>query len=292
MWISDGWSDYELIDASDGERLERWGEYILVRPDPQVIWKTEKTDPRWRSADAVYRRSGGGGSWLKKDVPESWTVGYGDLTLRVKPMGFKHTGIFPEQAANWEFASSAIKKAKKDRSEVSVLNLFGYTGCATVACAAAGASVCHVDAAKGMVAQAKENMELSGLADAPCRYIVDDCVKFVRREIRRGRKYDAVIMDPPSYGRGPGGEVWKLEECADELISLVCSVLSDDPVFFLINSYTTGLSPSSMGYMLSTSLGKERVSRGTLTTGELGLPVSSSGLPLPCGGSARWQKNL
>ncbi|MBR3416899.1 MAG: class I SAM-dependent methyltransferase, partial [Clostridia bacterium] len=188
MWISDGWSDYELIDASDGERLERWGEYILVRPDPQVIWKTEKTDPRWRSADAVYRRSGGGGSWLKKDVPESWTVGYGDLTLRVKPMGFKHTGIFPEQAANWEFASSAIKKAKKDRSEVSVLNLFGYTGCATVACAAAGASVCHVDAAKGMVAQAKENMELSGLADAPCRYIVDDCVKFVRREIRRGRK--------------------------------------------------------------------------------------------------------
>ncbi|MBQ6677350.1 MAG: class I SAM-dependent methyltransferase [Clostridia bacterium] len=292
MWISDGWSDYELIDASDGERLERWGEYILVRPDPQIIWKTEKTDPRWRSADAVYRRSGGGGSWLKKDVPESWTVGYGGLTLRVKPMGFKHTGIFPEQAANWEFASSAIKKAKKDRSEVSVLNLFGYTGCATVACAAAGASVCHVDAAKGMVAQAKENMELSGLADAPCRYIVDDCVKFVRREIRRGRKYDAVIMDPPSYGRGPGGEVWKLEECADELISLVCSVLSDDPVFFLINSYTTGLSPSSMGYMLSTSLGKERVSRGTLTTGELGLPVSSSGLPLPCGGSARWQKNL
>ncbi len=292
MWISDGWSDYELIDASDGERLERWGEYILVRPDPQIIWKTAKTDPRWRSADAVYRRSGGGGSWLKKDVPESWTVGYGGLTLRVKPMGFKHTGIFPEQAANWEFASSAIKKAKKDRSEVSVLNLFGYTGCATVACAAAGASVCHVDAAKGMVAQAKENMELSGLADAPCRYIVDDCVKFVRREIRRGRKYDAVIMDPPSYGRGPGGEVWKLEECADELISLVCSVLSDDPVFFLINSYTTGLSPSSMGYMLSTSLGKERVSRGTLTTGELGLPVSSSGLPLPCGGSARWQKNL
>ena len=292
MWISDGWSDYELIDASDGERLERWGEYILVRPDPQIIWKTEKTDPRWRSADAVYRRSGGGGSWLKKDVPESWTVGYGGLTLRVKPMGFKHTGIFPEQAANWEFASSAIKKAKKDRSEVSVLNLFGYTGCATVACAAAGASVCHVDAAKGMVAQAKENMELSGLADAPCRYIVDDCVKFVLREIRRGRKYDAVIMDPPSYGRGPGGEVWKLEECADELISLVCSVLSDDPVFFLINSYTTGLSPSSMGYMLSTSLGKERVSRGTLTTGELGLPVSSSGLPLPCGGSARWQKNL
>ncbi len=292
MWISDGWSDYELIDASDGERLERWGDYILVRPDPQIIWKTEKTDPRWRSADAVYRRSGGGGSWLKKDVPESWTVGYGGLTLRVKPMGFKHTGIFPEQAANWEFASSAIKKAKKDRSEVSVLNLFGYTGCATVACAAAGASVCHVDAAKGMVAQAKENMELSGLADAPCRYIVDDCVKFVRREIRRGRKYDAVIMDPPSYGRGPGGEVWKLEECADELISLVCSVLSDDPVFFLINSYTTGLSPSSMGYMLSTSLGKERVSRGTLTTGELGLPVSSSGLPLPCGGSARWQKNL
>ncbi|MBQ6261964.1 MAG: class I SAM-dependent methyltransferase [Clostridia bacterium] len=292
MWISDGWSDYELIDASDGERLERWGEYILVRPDPQIIWKTEKNDPRWKSADAVYARSGGGGSWLKKDVPENWTVRYGELTFRVKPMGFKHTGIFPEQASNWEFASSMIKKAKKMRKDVSVLNLFGYTGCATVACAAAGASVCHVDAAKGMVAQAKENMELSGLADAPCRYIVDDCIKFVRREIRRERKYDAVIMDPPSYGRGPGGEVWKLEECADELISLVCSVLSDDPLFFLINSYTTGLSPSSMGYMLSTSLGRGRVASGKLTTGELGLPVTSSGLPLPCGGSVRWQKDL
>ncbi len=292
MWISDGWSDYELIDASDGERLERWGDYVLIRPDPQIIWKTDRIDPRWRSADAVYKRSGGGGSWKKKEVPESWTVGYGDLIFRVKPMGFKHTGIFPEQATNWEFASSLIKKAKKTKPEIRVLNLFGYTGCATVVCAAAGASVCHVDAAKGMVAQAKENMELSGLADAPCRYIVDDCVKFVRREIRRGRKYDAVIMDPPSYGRGPGGEVWKLEECADELISLVCSVLSDDPLFFLINSYTTGLSPSSMGYMLSVSLGKERTARGTLTTGELGLPVSATGLPLPCGGSARWQKNI
>ena len=292
MWISDGWSDYELIDASDGERLERWGKYILVRPDPQIIWKTEKTDPRWRSADAVYKRSGGGGSWAKKDVPDNWAVRYKDLTFRVKPMGFKHTGIFPEQAANWDFASSLIKKAKKTREEISVLNLFGYTGCATVACTEAGASVCHVDAAKGMVAQAKENMELSGLFDAPCRYIVDDCVKFVRREIRRGRKYDAVIMDPPSYGRGPGGEVWKLEECADELIALVCSVLSDDPLFILINSYTTGLSPSSMGYMLMTSLGYDLASRGTLTTGELGLPVTSSGLPLPCGASARWQKNF
>ncbi len=292
MWISDGWSDYELIDASDGERLERWGEYILVRPDPQIIWKTEKTDPRWRCADAVYKRSGGGGSWRKKDVPDNWTVGYGDLSFRVRPMGFKHTGIFPEQASNWEFAADMIRKAKKVNEVVTVLNLFGYTGCATVACAAAGASVCHVDAAKGMVALAKENMALSGLAEAPCRYIVDDCVKFVRREIRRGKKYDAVIMDPPSYGRGPGGEVWKLEECAGELISLVCSVLSDDPLFFLINSYTTGLSPSSMGYMLSVSLGKERVERGTLFSDELGLPVTSSGLPLPCGGSARWQKNL
>ena len=292
MWISDGWKDYELIDVSGSERLERWGDSILIRPDPQVIWKTEKTDPRWRKADAVYKRSGGGGAWSKKDVPDSWIIRYGTWTFRVKPMGFKHTGIFPEQASNWEFAYSMIKKAKKKKENVSVLNLFGYTGCATVVCASAGASVCHVDAARGMVAQAKDNMQLSGLSDAPCRYIVDDCMKFVKREIRRGKKYDAVIMDPPSYGRGPGGEVWKLEDCAYDLISLVSSVLSDDPLFFLINSYSTGLSPSSMGYMMATSLGKERAGRGVLSTGELGLPVTSTGLSLPCGGSARWASNI
>ncbi len=294
MWISDNWKDYELIDASRGERLERWGEFVLVRPDPQIIWDAERTDPRWRSADAVYKRSGGGGSWIKKNVPESWEIKYKDASFLVKPMGFKHTGIFPEQAANWDFARDIItaSKAARPDGEVSVLNLFGYTGCASVACALAGASVCHVDASRGMVAAAKENMALSGLSDAPCRYIVDDCVKFVRRELRRGKKYDAVIMDPPSYGRGPGGEVWKLEDCAFELISLVAGVLKDEPLFFLINSYTTGLSPSSMGYMLMTALGKGKASLGVLETGELGLPVASSGLPLPCGGSARWYRRF
>ncbi len=289
MWISDKWTDYELIDASGGERLERWGDYVLIRPDPQIIWSGDREDPRWKRAHGVYRRSGGGGSWKVADFPESWTVRYGGMTLTVRPMGFKHTGIFPEQATNWDYASRMIRSAleRDPGREVRVLNLFAYTGCATVACAKAGASVCHVDASKGMVGAAKVNMERSGLSDAPCRYIVDDCMKFVRREIRRGKKYDAVIMDPPSYGRGPGGEVWKLEDCADELITLVRGVLSDDPVFFLINSYTTGLSPASMGYMLMRSLGGT-AERGVLETDETGLPVTDSGLILPCGASARW----
>lgn len=287
MWISDRWTDYELIDASAGERLERWGDVILIRPDPQIIWNTPKTDPRWKKADGVYRRRGGGGSWIVSDMPESWRISYGDYRFQIKPMGFKHTGIFPEQATNWDWASGLIKRAKEAGENPSVLNLFAYTGGATVACAAAGASLCHVDASKGMVAAARENMQMSGLSDAPCRYIVDDCKKFVEREIRRGRRYDGVIMDPPSYGRGPGGEVWKLEECAHELISLVAEVLSDRPLFFLINSYTTGLSPATMGYMLMSSLGK-RAASGCLETGEIGLPVSSSSLVLPSGASARW----
>ena len=293
MWICDKWNDYELLDASGGERLERWGDYILIRPDPQIIWKTERRLPEWRRADGVYKRRGGGGAWTVADMPDMWTINYGKYKFQIKPMGFKHTGIFPEQAANWDWASDIIRRAvEKDSSRYeggrpSVLNLFAYTGGATVACAEAGAAVCHVDASKGMVAAAKENMKLSGLEDAPCRYIVDDCKKFVEREIRRGRKYDAVIMDPPSYGRGPNGEVWKLEECASELISLVAQVLKDEPLFFLINSYTTGLSPATMGYMLMNSLGT-RADTGKLETGETGIPVKSSGLVLPSGASARW----
>ena len=290
MWVSDKWKDYELIDASDGERLERWGKYILIRPDPQIIWKSERRHPLWKKAHGVYRRSGGGGSWIVNKMPEQWTVGYNDCRFKIKPMGFKHTGLFPEQAANWDFVSEVISRAraKQPSREISVLNLFAYTGGATVACAKAGAAVCHVDASKGMVAAAKENMKLSGLENAYCRYIVDDCIKFVEREIRRKRKYDAVIMDPPSYGRGPGGEIWKLEECADMLISLVVKLLSDKSLFVLINSYTTGLSPATMGYMLMDALGKEKASAGRLETSETGLPVSETGLVLPCGASARW----
>ncbi len=287
MWTCDRWKDYELIDASDGERLERWGDIILIRPDPQIIWKTPKRDPRWKKANGVYRRRGGGGAWVVSDMPESWKINYDDYTFRIKPMGFKHTGIFPEQAVNWDWASAVIRRAVSAGECPSVLNLFAYTGGATVACAAAGASLCHVDASRGMVAAARENMQLSGLSDAPCRYIVDDCRKFVERELRRGRRYDGVIMDPPSFGRGPNGEVWKLEECAYELISLVAEVLTDAPLFFLINSYTTGLSPATMGYMLMSALG-ERGRHGELETGETGIPVSASSLVLPSGASARW----
>lgn len=287
MWIADKWEDYALIDAEGGERLERWGKYILIRPDPQIIWSGERRDPLWRHADGVYKRRGGGGSWVVSNMPESWTVGYGGYRFQIRPMGFKHTGIFPEQSSNWEWVSDIIRRASEAGRSPSVLNLFAYTGGATVACAGAGASVCHVDASKGMVTAARENMRLSGLESAPCRYIVDDCKKFVERELRRGRKYDAVIMDPPSYGRGPNGEVWKLEECADELISLAAEVLSDKPIFFLINSYTTGLSPATMGYMLMRALGS-RGQLGTLETGETGIPVRDSGLVLPSGASARW----
>ncbi|MBO5416465.1 MAG: class I SAM-dependent methyltransferase [Clostridia bacterium] len=284
MWCSENWKDYELLDASDGERLERWGKYILVRPDPQVIWKDAAKHPAWRRADAIYRRSSnGGGGWNKNSLPPQWNIKYGELSFVLKPMGFKHTGLFPEQAANWDWFSELIRKSGR---KIKVLNLFAYTGGATVAAASAGASVVHVDAAKGMVAQAKENAALSGLADAPIRYIVDDCKKFVEREIRRGNRYDAVIMDPPSYGRGPSGEVWKIEDSADSLITLAAQLLSDDPLFFLINSYTTGLSPMTMKYILDLRV----TSRfgGRTQTDELGLKISATGGYLPCGASARW----
>ena len=285
MYFSENWKEYELLDASDGERLERWGKYILVRPDPQIIWKNTREHPLWKKADGIYRRSsGGGGGWVKSKMPEQWTVGYGDLNFRIKPMGFKHTGLFPEQAANWDWFSRLIKNADRP---IKVLNLFAYTGGATMAAAKAGAQVVHVDASKGMVAMAKENAQLCGLSDAPIRYIVDDCKKFVEREIRRGNKYDGIIMDPPSYGRGPNGEVWKLEDNIDELITLVSQVLSDEPLFFLVNSYTTGLSPMTMGYIVDLKV----TSRygGYTEAGELGLKVSQSGLVLPCGASTRWQ---
>lgn len=283
MWIADKWKDYTIVDASGGEKLEYWGKYSLIRPDPQVIWKTEKKNPLWRKADASYMRSkSGGGSWSENRLPETWTISYGELRFQIKPMGFKHTGLFPEQAANWDWFGDLIRRADRP---ISVLNLFAYTGGATVAAAKAGASVCHVDASRGMVAAAKENAALSGLADAPIRYIVDDCKKFIEREIRRGRKYDAIIMDPPSYGRGPTGEVWKIEECIDDFVSLCTGVLSDNPLFFLLNSYTTGLSASTMKYITDTRLLKNR--DGFSVADELGIPVRDSGLALPCGSSVR-----
>jgi len=281
MWLADKWSDYELLDCSDGERLERWERYILVRPDPQAIWKTPKNQNGWSTPDARYERSqSGGGRWHKGDFPERWQVGYGDLVFNVSLMNFKHTGLFPEQAANWEFISNRIRSSGR---EVSVLNLFAYTGGATLAAAAAGASVCHVDAARGMVGRAKENAKVSGLETKPIRWIVDDCAKYVEREIRRGRRYDALIMDPPSFGRGPSGEVWKLEDGLYDLVKLCSGVLSDDPLFMLINSYTTGLSPSTLTYITRSLLGGRAESR------EIGLPVTSSGLALPCGATCRWE---
>ena len=288
MWIADGWKEYELIDCEGGERLERWGDYILVRPDPQVIWHGERKNPLWKKAHGVYKRQGGGGSWVVNKMPESWCIHYGELTFRLRPMGFKHTGLFPEQATNWEWASSVIRKSIADGHDTpKVLNLFAYTGGATVACAKAGAALCHVDASKGMTQAAKENMQLTGLGEAPCRYIVDDCRKFVEREIRRGNRYDGVIMDPPSYGRGPNGEVWKLEECAADLIELVVKVLSDDPVFFLINSYTTGLSPAVMQYILQRALPENLKKRAKIETGETCIPVTDGGYLLPSGASVR-----
>lgn len=288
MWIADGWRDYRLLDCSDGEKLERWGNYTLVRPDPQAIWRTPRKNPAWRTPNARYARSStGGGQWSKGTLPERWTVSYKDLTFNIKPMNFKHTGLFPEQAANWDFAADLIRRAGRP---ISVLNLFAYTGGATVACAAAGASVCHVDAAKGMVSWARENARSSGLEDAPIRWIIDDCGKFVEREIRRGRKYDAVIMDPPSYGRGPSGEIWKLEENLWPFVELVSNVLSDDPLFFIINSYTTGLAPSVLTYILE-SLITPRFGGHTVSD-ELGLPVEDTGLALPCGAAGRWVKEV
>ncbi len=284
MWVSDEWKDYELIDCGSGEKLERWGKYILVRPDPQAIWQTPRTDPRWDRANARYARSAtGGGQWAKKEVPERWSARYKDLTFHIKPMNFKHTGLFPEQAANWDFCGDLIRKAGRP---VSVLNLFAYTGGATVACAAAGASVCHVDAARGMVSWAKENAQASGVADRPIRWIVDDCGKFVQREIRRGHTYDGIIMDPPSYGRGPSGEIWKLEENLWPFVELVSQLLSERPLFFLINSYTTGLAPSVLTYILETLVTKRY--GGHTESQELGLPVTNTGLCLPCGATGRW----
>ena len=286
MWVADKWRDYELIDASGGEKLERWGDHILLRPDPQAIWVTERTDKRWAHPDAAYKRSrSGGGAWEKNQLPPSWQMRYGGLTFQVKPMNFKHTGLFPEQAANWDWAMEKIRAAKRP---IQVLNLFAYTGAATVACLAAGASVCHVDAAKGMVAWAKENAVCSGVADRPVRWIVDDCVKFCQREIRRGHTYDAVIMDPPSYGRGPGGEVWRLEDNLWPLVSTVAQLLSDNPLFVIINSYTTGLSPSVLTY-ISESLFTKKYG-GHSDAQELGLRASASGLVLPCGATCRWER--
>ena len=284
MWVTDKWRDYEVLDCSDGEKLERWGDYTLVRPDPQVIWRTPRRHPGWLRYSARYNRSNtGGGAWDKRSLPERWQIKYGELTFNIKPMNFKHTGVFPEQAANWDFAMDRIRSAGRP---ISVLNLFAYTGAASVACAAAGASVCHVDAAKGMVAWARENAASSGLSDAPIRWIVDDCAKFVEREIRRGRKYDAVIMDPPSYGRGPSGEIWKLEENLFPFVELVTGVLSDEPLFFLINSYTTGLAPSVLTYLLETLVSRKY--GGRTESQELGLPVTATGLSLPCGATGRW----
>lgn len=286
MWLSDQWKDFEVLDTSHGEKLERWGKYILVRPDPQVIWNTPRQDARWHSYDARYERSvTGGGKWSNLRLPERWQIRYGELTFNIKPMNFKHTGVFPEQAANWDFIMQSIRGAGRP---INVLNLFAYTGGATLAAAAAGASVCHVDAAKGMVAWAKENAKSSGLETAPIRWIVDDCGKFVEREIRRGRHYDAIIMDPPSYGRGPSGEIWKLEENLYPFVELVSRVLSDDPLFMIINSYTTGLAPSVLGYLMDTLVTKKY--GGHTECGELGLPVSVSGLVLPCGSTGRWTR--
>ena len=286
MWISDKWQDFEVIDCSRGEKLERWGNVTLVRPDPQAIWNTPRTNPAWTKPSArSSRSSSGGGHWDKSSVPESWQVHYGELTFNVRPMNFKHTGLFPEQASNWDYIMGKIRSAGRP---ISVLNLFGYTGAATVAAAKAGASVCHVDAAKGMVAWGKENAEASGVRDAPIRWIVDDCAKFVEREIRRGRRYDAIIMDPPSYGRGPGGEVWKLEDNIWDFVELTSKVLSDDPLFVIINSYTTGLSASTIGYIAESVFTKRF--GGHCESGELGLPVTDSGLALPCGCTCRWER--
>lgn len=292
MWIADGWNDYEVLDTSAGEKLERWGDYILVRPDPQVIWNTPHKVREWKQKNGHYHRSNkGGGQWEFFDLPEQWEISYGNLKFHLKPFHFKHTGLFPEQAVNWEWSGNLIREAKKKNpgKEIKVLNLFAYTGGATVACADAGAAVTHVDASKGMVTWAKENAAASGLANAPIRYLVDDCVKFVEREIRRGNHYDAIIMDPPSYGRGPKGEIWKIEEKIFPLVQLCTKVLADKPLFFLINSYTTGLQPAVLCYMLNLEL-KSRFG-GTVEADEIGLPVrGKQGLVLPCGASGRWSR--
>ena len=284
MWIANNWSDYTILDCGGGEKLERWGNQVLVRPDPQAIWPRAEEERVWNRANAVYHRSNaGGGKWEIRKLPAQWTISYKELTFNLKPMSFKHTGLFPEQAANWDFIMESIRGAGRP---ISVLNLFAYTGGATLAAAAAGASVCHVDASKGMTQWARENAASSGLADRPIRWIVDDCKKFVQRELRRGRKYDAIIMDPPSYGRGPSGETWKIEEDVADFIDLTMGLLSDDPLFVLVSSYSTGLAPSVMSYLLGITVGKTH--EGYIESQELGLPVTSTGLVLPCGSSARF----
>ena len=287
MNIANNWEDYKILDMADGQKLERWGNVVLSRPDPQIIWKEKSYPQKWKNINATYYRSKtGGGAWeYNKKMPSQWQIKYKELTFNIKPMGFKHTGLFPEQAVNWDWMMDKIRNAKRD---IKVLNLFAYTGGATVACAAAGASVCHVDSSKGMVTWAKENIASSGLAERPVRYIVDDVVKFVNREIRRGNKYDAIIMDPPSYGRGPKGEIWKIEEKIHDFIKLCTQVMTEEPLFYLVNSYTTGLQPAVIAYMMNTEI----VSRfgGSVASDEIGLPVKENGLVLPCGASGRWQK--
>ncbi len=285
MWIANNWKDYEVLDTSGGEKLERWGKYLLVRPDPQVIWNTPHEHPGWKKKNGHYHRSSkGGGEWEFINLPDEWSISYKELTFHLKPFSFKHTGLFPEQAVNWDWFSDLIAHAGRP---VKVLNLFAYTGGATVSAAKAGAQVTHVDASKGMVSWAKENAAASGLADAPIRWLVDDCTKFVEREIRRGNHYDGIIMDPPSYGRGPKGEIWKIEENIFPFVELTAKLLSDKPLFFLINSYTTGLQPAVLSYMLNLTVKKQF--GGKVTAEEIGLPVSGTGLVLPCGASGRWQ---
>lgn len=285
MWIADKWQDFEIIDTTDGEKLERWGKYCLVRPDPQVIWKTERRDTRWRTPDARYERSSsGGGKWAVNKLPESFTVSYSSMTFRLKPMNFKHTGLFPEQAVNWDWASRLITDSGR---KIKLLNMFAYTGAASVSAALAGAETVQVDASKGMTQWAKENASANGISNI--RFIVDDCVKFVEREYRRGNRYDAVILDPPSYGRGPGGEIWKLEDELFGLMQKTVAILSDKPLFLLLNSYTTGLSASCMGYISGAAVRERFGECGKLTFDEIGLPVTSSGLNLPCGASARYE---
>ncbi len=290
MWIADQWKDYEVIDTCAGEKCERWGDYILVRPDPQVIWDTGHNNPAWKQKNGHYHRSNkGGGEWEFRNLPKEWSIKYRDLTFNLKPFSFKHTGLFPEQAVNWDWCAEKIRTAIKEKGRpLKVLNLFAYTGGATISAAAAGASVTHVDASKGMVTWAKENAVSSGLSDAPIRWLVDDCVKFVEREIRRGNTYDGIIMDPPSYGRGPKGEIWKIEDSIYPFIQLTAKLLSKDSVFFLINSYTTGLQPAVLSYMMNTTIVPQF--GGRVEAEEIGLPVTESGLILPCGASGRWCK--
>jgi len=287
MIIANEWKDYKILDMADGKKLERWGNVILSRPDPQIIWKNKSFPNKWNDVNAVYNRSSsGGGAWqYNKKIPDKWQIKYKDLTFNIKPMGFKHTGLFPEQAVNWDWMIDKIKDSKR---EIKVLNLFAYTGGATVACLSAGASVCHVDSSKGMVTWAKENVLSSGLQDKKVRYIVDDVVKFINREIRRGNTYDAIIMDPPSYGRGANGEVWQFENSIYDLVELCTKVLSDKPLFFLINSYTTGISCRVLEDILSLTVGKKY--KGQLSSGEIGLPMENSNLVLPCGIYGRWEK--